>query len=191
MTTDGENKNVGEHNELWKLIDDERAKEEAPFAVLMSVCGVHSSSLAYHDLCKNVSEVDTLIRKVSGISSFFNMSAARTAELEKYAKEQHLNVRRFPKYYEVRWAEFTAGLIDAVLISWRPLMVYCDKSEEEQAKGFRKLSSNKDNLMLMCLLGDVLFLLKVFQKKLQGDDIIIVDIVPETEKFIAKIIVQS
>ena len=63
-------------------------------------------------------------------------------------------------------------------------MVFC---EEEQAKGFGKLLSNKDNLMLMCLLGDVLFLLKVFQKKLQGDDTTIVDIVPETKKFIAKI----
>ena len=90
MTTDGENKNVGEHNGLWKLINDERANEEAPFPMLKSVCAVHSSSLAYHDLCKNVSEVDTLIGKVSGISSFFHMSAARTAELEKYAKEQHL-----------------------------------------------------------------------------------------------------
>ena len=66
-------------------------------------------------------------------------------------------------------------------------MVFCQRSEEEQAKGFGKLLSNKDNLMLMCLLGDVLFLLKVFQKKLQGDDITIVDIVPKTKKFIAKI----
>ena len=187
MTTDGENKNVGEHNGLWKLIDDERAKEEAEFPMLKSVCAVHSSALAYHDLCKEVSDVDTLIRKVSAISSFFHASAARTAELEKYAKEQGLNVRRFPKYYEVRWTEFTAGLIDAVLTSWRALMVFCERSEEEQAKGFGRLLSNKDNLMLMCLLGDVLFLLKVFQKKLQGDDITIVDIVPETKKLIAKL----
>ena len=62
-------------------------------------------------------------------------------------------------------------------------MVFCERSEEEQAKGFGKLLPNKDNLMLMCLLGDVLFLLKVLQKKLQGDDITIVDIVPETKKF--------
>jgi type IV secretory pathway VirB4 component len=66
-------------------------------------------------------------------------------------------------------------------------MVFFERSEEEQAKGFAKLLSNKDNLMLLCLLGDFLFLLKVFQKKLQGDDVIIVDIVPETKKFIAKI----
>ena len=187
MTTDGENKNVGEYNGLWKLIDDERAKEEASFPLLKSVFAVHSSALAYHDLCKNVSEVDTLIRKVSGISSFFHASAVRTAELEKCAKEQDLNVRRLPKYYEVRWTEFTAGLIDAVLASWRAIMVFCERSEDEQAKGFGKLLSNKDNLMLMCLLGDVLFLLKVLQKKLQGDDITIVDIVPETKKFITKI----
>ena len=104
----------------------------------------------------------------------------RIAELEKYAKEQDLNVRRLPKYYEVRWTDFTAGLTDAVLSSWRAIMVFCERSEEEQANGFGKLLSNKDNLMLMCLLGDVLFLLKVFQKKLQGDDVTIVDIVPET-----------
>jgi hypothetical protein len=96
MTTDGENKNVGEHNGLWKLIDDERAKEVVTFPMLKSVCAVHSSALAYHDLCKDVSEVDTLIRKVSGISSFFHASAVRTAELEKYAKEQDLNIRRLP-----------------------------------------------------------------------------------------------
>ena len=70
MTTDGENKIVGEHSGLWKLIDDERGKEEAPFPMLKSVCAVHSSALTLHDLCRNVSEVDTFIRKVSGISSF-------------------------------------------------------------------------------------------------------------------------
>ena len=36
-------------------------------------------------------------------------------------------------------------------------MVFSERSEEEQAKGFGKLLSYKDNLMLMCLLGDVFF----------------------------------
>ena len=61
--------------------------------MLKSVCAVHSSALAYNDLCKEVSEVDILIRKVSGISSFFHASAVRTTELEKCAKEKVLNVR--------------------------------------------------------------------------------------------------
>ena len=109
------------------------------------------------------------------------------AELEKYAKEQDFNVRRLPKYYVVRWTQFTAGLIDAFLSSWRAIMVFCERTEEEQVKCFGTMLSNKDNLMLMCLLGDILLILKMFQKKLQGDDITIVDIVPETKKFIAKI----
>ena len=51
-------------------------------------------------------------------------------------------------------------------------MVFRERSEEERSKrraseGFGKLLSNKDNLMLMCLLGEALFLLKVFQKKLR------------------------
>ena len=84
MTTDGENKNAGEQNGLWKLTDDERAKEEVSFLLPKSVCAVHSSALAYYDLCKNVSKADTQIRRVSGISSFFHASAVRIGELEKY-----------------------------------------------------------------------------------------------------------
>ena len=88
MTTDGKNKNVGEHNGLWKLIDDERAREEASFPLLKSVCAVQSSVLAYHDLCKNVSEVDTLIRIVSGIFSFFHLSTVRQQSLRSMQKNK-------------------------------------------------------------------------------------------------------
>ena len=85
---------------MQKLIDDERVKKEATFPMLRSVCAVHSSALAYHDLCKNVSEVDTLIREVSGIFPFFHASAVRTAELDQHGKEQDLKVRRLQKYYQ-------------------------------------------------------------------------------------------
>ena len=119
--------------------DDERAKEEVSFPLLKPVCAVHSSALAYHDLCKNVLEVGTLKRDVSGISSFFHASAVRTAELEKYAKEQDLNVRCQPKYYEVRWTAFTAILIDTVLTSWRANMVF---SVKDQRKSKRRVSGD-------------------------------------------------
>ena len=36
---------------------------------------------------------------------------------------------------------------------------------------------------MMCFVADLLFLLKVFQKKLQRDSLTIVDIEPEAEKF--------
>ena len=156
MTTDGENKNVGQHRGLWKLIDDERAKDELNFPMLKSVCAVHSSALAYKDLCKEVAEVVTLIRKASSISTFFHASAARTTELEELAKEMGLKVRRLPKYFEIRWSEFTSSLIDAILISWRAIINFCQKNdsgpEKEQIEGFDKPLSNKDNLLLMCFL---------------------------------------
>ena len=62
----GKKKNVGELNGLWKMIDNERAKEDATFPMLKSVWAVYSSALAYHDLCKNVSEV----RRHSDTKSF-------------------------------------------------------------------------------------------------------------------------
>ena len=187
LSTDGENKNVGKNKGLWKLIDNERESKGMKFPMLKSVCAVHSSALAFKDVCKVVKEVDTMLRKLSGISTYFQSSAARTSELEEIAKELDFRVRRLPKYFEIRWAEFAASLIDSILSSWRALISYFERSEEEQAKGFGKLLSNKDNLTLMCFLGDVLFLLKVFQKKLQADDITIVDVVPETTKFIKKL----
>ena len=187
ISTDGENKNVGEHGGLWKLIDDERQRLGIEVPMLKSVCAVHSSALAYKDLCKEVAEVDKMITKLSGISSFFHVSAARTSELENVAKAKSLGLRHFPKLFEVRWSQFTASLIDAVLISWRALMAYCTESDDPQAKNIGKLLSNKDNMQLTCLLGDVLFLLKTFQKRLQSDDITIVDIVPEAKKFLKKL----
>ena len=45
-----------------------------------------------------------------------------------------------------------------------------------------KLLTKKGNLLLMCFAADLLFVIKVFQKKLQTDPLTIVDIKPETEK---------
>jgi hypothetical protein len=81
IATDGENKNVGQHNGLWKLIEDERRRLGVTKPLLKSVCAVHSSALAYRDLCKNVNEVDFIIDKLGGLSTYFHVSARRTTEL--------------------------------------------------------------------------------------------------------------
>ena len=46
LSTDGENKNVGKHHGLWKLLDDEREKADIKFPLLKAVCAVHSSANA-------------------------------------------------------------------------------------------------------------------------------------------------
>ena len=80
------------------------------------VCAVHSTANAYKDLCKSVPEIDHVY--------LFSRSRKRTNELEKVAKVEGLTVRRFPKYFEVRWAEFTAALLDAIMCSWQALIKF-------------------------------------------------------------------
>ena len=53
------------------------------YPLLKSVSAVHSWALAFKALCKEVTKVDVLVRKLSGFSSFFHISAAGTTELEK------------------------------------------------------------------------------------------------------------
>ena len=51
LSTDGENKNVGEYRGLWKLLDVIRRKLDIDSPLLKSVCAVHSTANAYKDLC--------------------------------------------------------------------------------------------------------------------------------------------
>ena len=37
-------------------------------------------------------------------------------------------MRRFQKYFEVRWAEFTAALLDAIMFSWQ------EKAQKQESK---------------------------------------------------------
>ena len=110
-------------------------------------------------------------------------SAKRTTDLEKVGAKDGLTVRRIPKYFEVRWSEFTAALLDAILCSWQALAKFCEEQHDTEGNKFLKLLTNKDNTLRMCFVADLLFLLKVFQKKLQSDSLIIVDIESEAEKF--------
>ena len=183
LSTDGENKNFPEHRGLWKLLDDDRRKLDIDTPLLKSVCAVHSTANAYKDLCKSVPEIGHLVKKLAAISTYFHVSAKRTSELEKVAKVEGLTVRRFPKYFEVRWAEFTIALLDAILCSWQALIKFNVEQCDADGKKFLKLLTNKDNLLLMCFVADLLFLIKVFQKKLQSDSLTIVDIKPEAGKF--------
>ena len=74
-------------------------------------------------------------------------------------------MRRFPKYFEVRWAEFTAALLDAILCSWQALIRFNVEQCDAEDKKFLKLLTNKDNLFLMRFVADLPFLIKLFQKE--------------------------
>ena len=155
---------------------DDRRKLDIDTPLLKSVYAVHSTANAYKDLCKSVPEIDHLVKKLAAISTYFHVSAKRTNELDKVAKVEGPTVRRFPKYFEIRWAEFTAALLDAILCSWQALIKFNVAQCDAEGKTFLKLLTNKDNLLLMWFIADLL-------SKLQSDSLTIVDIEPEAEKF--------
>ena len=159
VSTDGEAKNTGQFNGLWKLLDDERDKLDVNFPLLKSIFAVHSTANGYKDLCKSVPEIKHLVKKLSGIATFFHASTKRTSDLEKVGAKENLTVHRIPKYFEVRWSEFTAALLDAVLWSWQALVTFFEEQHGTEEKKILKLLTNKDNILMLCFVADLLFLL--------------------------------
>ena len=151
------------------------------------MCSVHSSSLAFKDVCNCVTEIKTLISELASLATYFHTSARRTAELEQTGSANGLKVRRLPTYYEVRWAEFSESLIVAVLQSWQALVLYFATKDVGDAANFRKSLTNADKVKLMCFVADLLFLLSNFQKTLQSDSLTILDIKPKLETFQKKL----
>ena len=58
------------------------------YPLLKAVCVVYSSANAYKGLCKCVPEIDNLVKKLSGISSYFHKSAKRTTKLEMIGRKE-------------------------------------------------------------------------------------------------------
>ena len=108
-------------------------------------------------------------------------------ELEKISQTASSSLKRIPKWFEIRWAEFVYNLLDAILMSWKTLVMYAQQNDLPQAKGFGKFLTDVDNVRLMSFTSDVLFLLRNFQKRLQSDTITIVDIAPEIDNFLKKL----
>ena len=113
-----------------------KQKLDVTFHLLKSICAVHSAAHTYKDLYKSVPEIEHLVKMLSGIATFFHASAKRTSDLEKVGAKGNLTVHRIPKHFEVRWAEFTAALLDAILCSWQALVKFCEKQHGIEEKRF-------------------------------------------------------
>lgn len=74
FVTDGASVNVGEHNGLWRLTDDDAKEAGAAQPIIKIWCAAHRSDLAVKDLNKCVEEVPQLIQKCSSIASFIRRS---------------------------------------------------------------------------------------------------------------------
>lgn len=180
FVTDGASINVGEHNGLWRHIQDAAESEGALQPILMIWCAAHRSDLCIKDLGKSVPEVKTIIKMCSRISSFIRQSAVRLVEIKKIAAEKDVGLHLLPKHFEVRWSQFTLQLIDSTLTSWRCLVYFFEylvglnDKHSAEACGYSKFLKNSDNLQILCFLADLFNVHTKFQKQLQANDLNII-----------------
>lgn len=116
----------------------------------------------------------------TSISSYFNQSPMRVAELEKIASDNNLKVKNLPKIFEIRWTQFSFALLRNVLFSWKLLVLYFDKNKKEAAcAGYHLYLTKLENLKMIAFVADVLLAFQRFQKQLQSDCLTIVSLMPQ------------
>jgi len=186
IVTDGASVNTGERGGLWTLFKQKyRSLDENSIPLITIWCAAHRSNLAWKDTSNSVSEVQHLVLTLTGLSTFFHTSALRSRELENIAKVNDCKLLRIPKFFQVRWTEFSFSLVNSVLVSWHALVLFFQTSKEKESKGFLKFLTNIDNLRLLCFLADTLLIFSRYQQKIQSDFITILDLTKETE-FVVK-----
>lgn len=174
FVTDGAGVNTGERNGLWAIIDEEAKRIGVTQKIVKICCAAHRSDLILKDLKEKVTTVNGMLEKLKSISSYFHVSAMRSSELEKVAKENNTGLMHLPKYFEVRWAEFTYQLLHSILVSWNTLVIYFSQSKEPVEKHFKEYLTSYENLQFITFMADVIYCFKVFQQKIQADDLNII-----------------
>lgn len=184
VVTDGASINSGEKGGFWTLFENKwryTLNNTKSVPLLKIWCAAHRSNLAWKDASAIVPEIQHLLEKLSGLSSFFHTSALRTRELEIIAKENNCALLRIPKVFKIRWTEFSASLLNSVLTSWNALILYMDKSVEPKAKGYAQFLKDEYELKFLAFMADVLAVFSRYQLIIQSDSLTILDLSKETE----------
>ena len=138
-------------------------------------CGAHRADLAFSSVSSSVSEVNTIIKDASALSTFFHTSAVRTKALQQIGERNGFVVKRLPSYFEVRWTEFTYRLLFNILSSWKAIVSYLQTSDDSAAKGHLRNWTDLCKLKTVCLVADLLMVFSRFQKSPQDNAINVFD----------------
>ena len=171
VVTDGASINTGERRGLWAQLQEMRDKSTCNAPLLKIWCSVHRSALAWKSVCSSVVEVQSLLLDMTGLASYFRQSGIRTRKLRDVAVSNGFKVSAMPKFFEVRWTEFTHSLCYAIVSSWRAIATYLSTSVDKDAPGYMKKWTDYNRVKLLCFLTDVTFIYSRFQKSIQRDDI--------------------
>ncbi len=187
LASDGENMNRGAKNGIWAKIENDKNACGSPLPLLKMWCAVHRSSLAWNSVSNTVMEVQHIMTDAAELSSWFHKSSVRTGELKKVAEDNDWALRRFPKYFAVRWCQFSHQLLEAIVVSIRSLLTYFSGSTDTAANNMFLKWCSKDRLHLLCFLCDVMDLYRRFQQRLESDSCRLNDISDQRNKLVARL----
>lgn len=155
IVTDGTSVNTGERGRLSTLFKQKYGSLKENNIPLITIwCAAHRSNLAWKDTSNSVSEVQHLFLTSTSLSTFFHTSALRPREFENIATVNDCKLLRIPKFFQVRWIEFSFSLVNFVLVSWHTLVLFFQTSKEKESKIFLKCLTNIDNLRLLYFLAE-------------------------------------
>ena len=126
--------------------------------------GARRADLAFSGVSLSVSEVNTIIKDASALSTFFHTSAVRTKALQQIGERNGFVVKCLPSYFEVRWTEFTYCLLFNILSFWKAVVSYLQTSDDSAAKGHLRNWTDLCRLKTVCLVADLLMVFLRFQK---------------------------
>lgn len=194
FVTDGASVNVGDRKGLWTLIDNDLKKfydgQEAMMQVILKIwCAAHRSDLALKDVTSQFEEFSEIIHILSKIASYFNTSSMRHEELIAIAKENNFKLYRIPKYFKVRWSQFTFELLETVLISWQAIVTYFSSLKKPGSSEIQYLEylTNYYNLRIISFMADLLCVFKRFQIKIQADNLNLITLKVDFDNLISSL----
>lgn len=96
-------------------------------------------------------------------------------------EKENIKYVQLPKYFDVRWTEFTYSLLFGILKNWRVLVKYFifnrqNNIKDSKAVDFYKILTDINKFKLLCFLADLGYLYTRFQKQIQSDGLLIFDI---------------
>ena len=193
VTTDGENANTGKKGGLWKLLRDHVGRD-----ILTAWCICHRSDLALESVQAEVPELSIWMTNALSFVSFFRTSPRRT----KLLHQENRKCLKFPKHFEVRFAEHTLNLLNAVLHNLEAAekmfqkmisgTVTSERNERSMVQGLlSKWKAGSQQLWLTVVMYDLCAIFQRIQKIFERSDLILPDIITARGAAIRNLIIMK
>lgn len=188
ITTDGESANTGKNRGLWRLLVERLDRD-----LLTMWCVAHRSDLAMEAIVVAIPELKIWLINLKSVCTYFRVSAKR----KKWLQSVMPDMKEFPAYFEVRFAEHHYNVIRAVLHNlpgcretWQSMMnsQTVNRNEKAEAAGFlRTWCETSIQTWLTALMGDITCIYAGLQKKCQHGSLIIPDVLTCRDQAVRKL----